>query len=77
MTIKDGDMMEFKNFFDEVCEVLLVKLDMDDSYVEEWIRTPNPNLNMEAPADVFNKEGILGRLSQLLYFIEIGEADVV
>ena len=70
-------MMEFKNFLDEVCEVLLVKLDMDDSYVEQWVTTPNPNLNMEAPIDVFNEEGMLGRLSQLLYFIEIGEADVV
>ena len=69
-------MMEFKNFLDEVCEVLLVKLDMDDSYIEEWVTTPNPNLNMEAPIDVFNKEGMLGRLSRLLYFIEIGEADV-
>lgn len=70
-------MMEFKNFLDEVCEVLLVKLDMDDSYIEQWVTTPNPNLNMEAPIDVFNEEGMLGRLSQLLYFIEIGEADVV
>ena len=70
-------MMEFKNFLDEVCEVLLVKLDMDDSYIEQWVTTPNPNLNMEAPIDVFNEEGVLGRLSQLLYFIEIGEADVV
>ena len=70
-------MMEFKNFLDEVCEVLLVKLDMDDSYIEHWVTTPNPNLNMEAPIDVFNEEGMLGRLSQLLYFIEIGEADVV
>ncbi len=69
-------MMEFKNFLDEVCEVLLVKLDMDDSYIEEWVTTPNPNLNMEAPIDVFNEEGMLGRLSRLLYFIEIGEADV-
>ena len=69
--------MEFKNFLDEVCEVLLVKLDMDDSYIEQWVTTPNPNLNMEAPIDVFNEEGMLGRLSRLLYFIEIGEADVV
>ena len=69
--------MEFKNFLDDVCEVLLVKLDMDDSYIEQWVTTPNPNLNMEAPIDVFNEEGMLGRLSQLLYFIEIGEADVV
>tara|TARA_R100000008_G_C3587465_1_gene173669 strand:+ start:7834 stop:8067 length:234 start_codon:yes stop_codon:yes gene_type:complete len=76
MSIKDGCMMEFKNFLDEVCEVLLVKLDMDDSYIEQWVTTPNPNLNMEAPIDVFNKEGMLGRLSRLLYFIEIGEADV-
>ena len=68
--------MEFKNFLDEVCEVLLLKLDMDDSYVEQWVATPNPNLNMEAPIDVFNKEGMLGRLSRLLYFMEIGEADV-
>ena len=69
--------MEFHNFWNEVCEVLLVKHDMDDSYVEQWVTTPNPNLNMEAPIDVFNEEGMLGRLSRLLYFIEIGEADVV
>lgn len=77
MNIKDGHVMEFHNFWNEVCEVLLIKHDMDDSYVEQWVSTPNPNLNMEAPIEVFNKEGMSERLSRLLYFIEIGEADVV
>ena len=77
MTIKEGKGMEFHNFWNEVCEVLLVKHDMDDSYVEQWMGTPNSNLNMEAPIDVFNKEGMSQRLSKLLYFIEIEEADIV
>ena len=71
-----GRMLELKNFLEEVCVVLLVKLDMDDSYVEEWVQTPNQNLNMQTPLEVFVEEGILGRVGQLLHWMEIGEADV-
>lgn len=73
---ENGRMLEFKNFLEEVCEVLLFKLDMDDTYVEEWVRTPNQNLNMQTPLEVFVEEGILGRVGQLLHWMEIGEADV-
>ena len=69
--------MEFHNFWHEACEVLLIKHDMDDSYIELWMETPNSNLNMEAPIDVFNREGMSKKLTDLLCFIEIDEADVV
>ena len=48
---------------------------MDHDYVAEWINKPNPDLNMEPPIEVFNSEGT-DRLYRLLYFIDIGEADL-
>ena len=48
---------------------------MDHDYVAEWLTKPNPDLNMDTPLDIFSFEGT-DRLYRLLYFIEIGEADV-
>jgi hypothetical protein len=48
---------------------------MEDSYVADWLNKPNADLNMEVPIDIFRKEG-MERILRLLYFIEIGEADV-
>jgi hypothetical protein len=69
MTIKKSSLIEFVNFINECCSV------MDDDYVSEWINKPNPDLNMEPPINVFNSEGT-ERLYRLLYFIDIGEADL-
>ena len=48
---------------------------MEHDYVGEWINKPNPDLNMDTPMDVFNNEGA-ERIYRLLYFIDIGEADL-
>tara|TARA_B100000287_G_scaffold433680_1_gene495995 strand:- start:1821 stop:1967 length:147 start_codon:yes stop_codon:yes gene_type:complete len=48
---------------------------MEHSYVADWLNKPNPDLNMEMPIDIFYKEG-MDRILRLLYFIDIGEADV-
>ena len=69
MTLKKETLIEFVNFINECCGV------MDDDYVSEWINKPNSDLNMESPIEVFNEEGA-ERLYRLLYFIEIGEADL-
>lgn len=69
MTIKKKSLIEFVNFINECCSV------MDDDYVSEWVSKPNPDLNMEPPIAVFNNEGT-ERLYRLLYFIDIGEADL-
>ena len=69
MTIKKGKLIEFVNLINECCSV------MDDDEVADWVNLPNPNLNMEMPMDIFNEEGS-ERIYRLLYFIEIGEADL-
>ena len=69
MIVKKDKLIEFVNLVNECCEV------MDDSYVSDWLNKPNPDLNMEMPIDVFNHEGN-ERLYRLLYFIDIGEADL-
>ena len=48
---------------------------MDHDYVSEWMNKPNPDLNMDTPMDIFNQEGP-ERVYRLLYFIDIGEADL-
>ena len=48
---------------------------MDHDYVADWLTKPNPDLNMDTPLDAFNQEG-MDRILRLLYFIDIGEADL-
>ena len=69
MTVPKDKLIEFTNLVNECCAV------MDHDYVANWLNKPNPDLNMDTPLDIFNLEGT-DRLYRLLYFIEIGEADV-
>ena len=69
MNLKKDKLIEFTNLVNECCEV------MDDGYVADWLTKPNPDLNMDVPLDIFNKEGT-DRIVRLLYFIDIGEADI-
>ena len=64
-------LIQFVNFVNECCAV------MDDGYVAEWLVTPNSGLNMDTPLDSFETEVGREKLFRLLYFIEIGEADLV
>ena len=48
---------------------------MDDDYVGTWLTTPNSNFNLEKPINIFS-DGDTDRLYKMLYFIEIGEADL-
>lgn len=70
MEIKKENLIQFINFVNECCAV------MDDDYVSDWITTPNSNLNMDAPLDLVNDEAGRDKLYRLLYFIDIGEADL-
>ena len=49
---------------------------MDHDFVADWLIKPNPDLNMDSPMDVFNLDENLDRIYRLLYFIDIGEADL-
>lgn len=69
MTIQKDKLIEFTNLVNECCVI------MDHDYVAEWLSKPNPDLNMDTPLDVFKNEGT-ERLFRLLYFIDIGEADL-
>ena len=70
MNIDHAKLIVFVNFVNECCAV------MDDDYVSTWLQTPNSNLNMDKPIDLFS-QGAVERLHRLLYFIEIDEADLV
>jgi hypothetical protein len=69
LNVEKSKLIEFTNLVNECCSV------MEDSYVADWLNKPNPDLNMEVPIDIFREEG-MERILRLLYFIEIGEADV-
>jgi hypothetical protein len=49
---------------------------MDDDYVAEWLTTPNSNLNMETPTQLISDKVGREKVLRLLYFIDIGEADL-
>jgi len=70
VNIDPKDLIPFVNFVNECCAV------MDDDYVGTWLITPNSNFNMEKPITLFS-EGDMDRLYQILYFIEIEEADLI
>jgi len=70
MKIEKENLIYFVNFINECCAV------MDDDYVSDWITTPNPDLNMEKPIDLIDSDVGREKLYRLLYFIDIGEADL-
>lgn len=70
MEIKKENLIQFVNFVNECCSV------MDDDYVAHWITTPNSNLNMDTPLDLIDDEVGKNKVYRLLYFIDIGEADL-
>ena len=70
MTIPKKRLIEFTNLVNECCVV------MDHDFVADWLIKPNPDLNMDSPMDVFNLDENLDRIYRLLYFIDIGEADL-
>jgi len=70
MNIKKEFLIEFVNLVNECCSV------MDDTYVAEWLDRPNSDLNMEKPIELFMNEAGREKIYRLLYFIDIGEADL-
>jgi len=49
---------------------------MDDDHVAEWLTKPNSDLNKEAPIELVNTQVGREKILRLLYFIDIGEADL-
>jgi len=72
MIVPKSKLIAFVNLVNECCAV------MKEDYVGDWLNKPNPDLNMDTPLDVFNHEGSEGanKIYRLLYFIDIGEADL-
>jgi uncharacterized protein (DUF2384 family) len=68
--VKKDKLIEFVNIVNECCEI------MPDEKVADWLLTPNPDLNMEMPMNLINKAEDRKKILRLLYFIEIGEADL-
>ena len=68
--IKKDLLIELVNIVNECCSL------MDDDYVAEWLTTPNSFFNMDTPIQELNNAG-MDKILRLLYFIEIGEADLV
>ncbi len=70
MRIRKNNLIQFVNLVNECCEV------MPDDYVADWLLTPNKDLDMQMPIDLSDTEKGMNKVLRLLYFIEIGEADL-
>jgi len=70
VNVDPNNLIPFVNLVNECCGV------MEDDYVGTWLITPNSNFNMEKPFDLF-ATGCSDKVYRILYFIEIGEADLV
>ena len=70
MKVEKENLIQFVNLVNECCAV------MDDDYVAEWLTTPNSNLNMDPPMELVDDEVGRDKIHRLLYFIDIGEADL-
>ena len=70
MNIEKNNLIEFVNVVNECCEI------MPDNEVAEWLLTPNRDLNMEIPLDLAGDTVGREKIYRLLYFIDIGEADL-
>ena len=62
-------LIEFTNLVNECCAV------MEHNKVATWLTAPNSNFNMDKPIDFF-WEGGQQTIYRILYFIDIGEADL-
>ena len=67
--IPKNKLIEFTNLVNECCAV------MEHNEVATWLTRPNSNFNMDKPID-FCWEGGQERIYRILYFIDIGEADL-
>ncbi len=70
MRIRKNNLIQFVNLVNECCEV------MPDDHVADWLLTPNKDLDMQMPIDLSETEKGMNKILRLLYFIEIGEADL-
>ena len=69
LEIKKNNLIQFTNLVNECCAVI------EDSLVEKFLTTPHSYFNKETPLEEFNQFGN-EKILRLLYFIEIGEADI-
>jgi len=70
MRIRKNNLIQFVNLVNECCEV------MPDEHVADWLLTPNKDLDMQMPIDLSETGEGMKKILRLLYFIEIGEADL-
>ena len=70
VNVRKDNLINFVNIVNECCCV------MDHDYVGEWLTKPNPDLNMDSPMDLVNDQVGREKILRLLYFIDIGEADL-
>ena len=69
MNIEKENLIPFTNLVNECCEV------MDHDGVADWLTSPNADLNMEVPIDLFEESVGREKVYRLLYFIGTGAAD--
>ena len=67
--IPRNKLIEFTNLVNECCDV------MEHDMVADWITSPNADLNMEVPIDIYKEDVGREKVYRLLYFIGTGEAD--
>jgi len=67
--VPKNKLIEFTNLVNECCAVI------EHNEVATWLTTPNSHFNMDKPIDFF-WEGGHEKIYRILYFIDIGEADL-
>jgi len=67
--VPPNKLIEFTNLVNECCAVI------EHNEVATWLTTPNSNFNMDKPLDFFWQGG-QDQIYRILYFIDIGEADL-
>jgi uncharacterized protein (DUF2384 family) len=71
VNVRKENLIEFVNIVNECCDI------MPEDKVADWLLRPNSDLNMEMPVDLINDDVGRNKILRLLYFIEIGEADLL
>lgn len=69
MNVEKENLIPFTNLVNECCEV------MEHDAVADWLTSPNADLNMEVPIDIYKEDVGREKVYRLLYFISTGEAD--
>ena len=72
LKINQGQLIPFVNLVNEICEMGFL---VEEDLIEDWLTQPREFLDDKSPQDLVNEDN-MGKVWDLLRFIETGEADI-